>query len=116
VPGDPALFAAGDGAALPIKQGGLAAQVADAAAAQIARRAGVDIEPRPARMVLRGLLRTSHGPLYLRAELRDPEGTSIAAREPLWWPPSKVASRWLAGHLARREALTRDERHLTPVR
>jgi hypothetical protein len=54
--------------------------------------------------VLRGLLPTEHGPRYLRAELADPEGTSTISQEPLWWPPSKIASRWLAPHLARVEA------------
>jgi sulfide:quinone oxidoreductase len=95
------VYAAGDGTASSIKQGGIAAQQADAVANAIAARAGADIEPRPLQPVLRGLLATRHGPRYLRAELDDPETTSTIADEPLWWPPSKIASRWLAPLLAR---------------
>jgi sulfide:quinone oxidoreductase len=95
------VYAAGDGTTIAIKQGGLAAQQADAAAAHIAARLGADIDPEPLRPVLRGLLVTRDGPRYLRAELRDPDGTSAISTEPLWWPPSKIASRALAPYLAR---------------
>jgi sulfide:quinone oxidoreductase len=98
------VFAAGDGTGVPIKQGGLAAQQAEVAATAIAARAGADVEVRPLHPVLRGLLRTGAGPRYLRAELPDVEATSTFATEPLWWPPSKIASRWLAPHLARIDA------------
>ena len=97
----PGVWAAGDGTAQPIKQGGLAAQQADAAAADIARRAGAPIRPRPFRPVLRGLLRTAEGPLYLRRSLAADDGAVTISHEPLWWPPSKVASRRLSAHLAR---------------
>jgi sulfide:quinone oxidoreductase len=97
----PGVWAAGDGTAQPIKQGGLAAQQADAAAADIARRAGAPIRPRPLRPVLRGLLRTAEGPLYLRRSLATDDGAVTISDEPLWWPPSKVASRRLSAHLAR---------------
>jgi sulfide:quinone oxidoreductase len=97
----PAVWAAGDGTAQPIKQGGLACQQADAAAADIARHAGATTRPRPFRPVLRGLLRTAEGPLYLRRPLAMDDGAPTVSREPLWWPPSKVASRRLATHLAR---------------
>jgi sulfide:quinone oxidoreductase len=97
----PAVWAAGDGTAQPIKQGGLASQQADAAAADIARLAGAPVRPRPFRPVLRGLLRTAQGPLYLRRALGADDGGVTASGEPLWWPPSKVASRRLAAHLAR---------------
>jgi sulfide:quinone oxidoreductase len=97
----PAVWAAGDGTTQPIKQGGLASQQADAAAADIARHAGAGTRPRPFRPVLRGLLRTIEGPLYLRRPLTVDDDAPTVSREPLWWPPSKVASRRLAGHLAR---------------
>ena len=97
----PAVWAAGDGTAQPIKQGGLACQQADAAAADIARHAGAATRPRPFRPVLRGLLRTAEGPLYLRRPLAMDDAAPTVSREPLWWPPSKVASRRLATHLAR---------------
>ncbi|MBJ7328331.1 MAG: FAD-dependent oxidoreductase [Solirubrobacteraceae bacterium] len=98
------VYAAGDGTTTPIRQGGLAAQQAAVAAAHIAATAGADVQPQPLRPVLRGLLPTSHGPLFLRAELDDPDGTSTAADAPLWWPPSKISTRFLAPHLARLEA------------
>jgi sulfide:quinone oxidoreductase len=97
----PGVWAAGDGTAQPIKQGGLASQQADAAAADIARRAGAATRPRPFRPVLRGLLRTPTGPLYLRRALAAEDDATTVSNEPLWWPPSKVASRRLAAHLAR---------------
>jgi sulfide:quinone oxidoreductase len=101
VRGVPGVWAAGDGTAYPIKQGGLAAQQADAASADIARHAGAPTRPRPFRPVLRGLLRTATGPLYLRRSLVAVDGGAPVSREPLWWPPSKVASRRLASHLGR---------------
>jgi sulfide:quinone oxidoreductase len=97
----PGVWAAGDGTAQPIKQGGLASQQAEAAAADIARRSGASTRPRPFRPVLRGLLRTATGPLYLRRALAGDRTAPTVSSEPLWWPPSKVASRRLAAHLAR---------------
>jgi sulfide:quinone oxidoreductase len=99
----PDVWAAGDGTAQPIKQGGLASQQADAAAADIARRAGASTRPRPFRPVLRGLLRTQHGPLYLRRSLVGGNSAPTVSAEPLWWPPSKVASRRLTAHLVRHD-------------
>jgi sulfide:quinone oxidoreductase len=52
------VYAAGDATTCPIKQGGMAAQQADAAAESIAARAGAPVDPRPFRPVLRGLLLT----------------------------------------------------------
>lgn len=95
------VYAAGDGTTVPIKQGGLAAQQADALSAEIAHRLGARGDQLTPRLVLRGLLATPQGPRYLRAELDDPERTSAISEQPLWWPPSKIASRWLAPYLAR---------------
>jgi sulfide:quinone oxidoreductase len=95
------VYAAGDAAVSAIKQGGLAAQQAAIAVADIARRAGAeDLEELPA-AVLRAVLLTRHGPRFLRAELGDVAGTSTFSAEPLWWPPTKVSSRWLGPYLAR---------------
>ena len=97
------VFAAGDATAFPIKQGGIAAQQADAAAEAIAAAAGVPIEPEPFRPVLRGLLLTGEEPTFLRAELGGGTGdTSIATSELLWWPPGKIVGRYLAPFLAER--------------
>jgi sulfide:quinone oxidoreductase len=97
------VFAAGDATSFPIKQGGLAAQQADAAAETIAAAAGTPIEPEPFRPVLRGLLLTGEEPTFLRAELTGGTGdTSIATNELLWWPPGKIVGRYLAPFLAER--------------
>jgi sulfide:quinone oxidoreductase len=98
------IYVAGDCGTFPIKQGGIAAQQAAAAASDIAARAGADVAPRPLEPVLRALLMTPQGPRYLRAELPDVEHSSTMATEPLWWPPAKIASRWLAPALARLDA------------
>jgi sulfide:quinone oxidoreductase len=103
VPGVPDVFAAGDVTAFPVKQGGIAAQQASAAAESIAAVAGAEVTPRPFRPVLRGLLLTGSTPTYLRAELAGGRGdTSTAQGEPLWWPPGKIVGRHLAPFLAER--------------
>jgi sulfide:quinone oxidoreductase len=97
------VFAVGDGTAGTYKQGGLAAQQADVVADLIAAEAGSDRVARPYRPVMRGLLRTASGPRYLRAE---PPGGAISTQvseQCLWWPPSKVAARWLTPWLAARD-------------
>ena len=63
------MFAAGDATAFPIKQGGLAAQQADAVAEAIAAAAGVDLDPQPFRPILRGVLLTGGAARYLRADI-----------------------------------------------
>jgi sulfide:quinone oxidoreductase len=108
----PGVWAAGDGTSQPVKQGGLAAQQADAAAADIARHAGAAPPARPFSPVLRGLLRTLDGPLYLRRALAGPQTGPSVSSEPLWWPPSKVASKRLAIHLARFDLLSTQARRL----
>jgi len=95
------VYAAGDGTGFPIKQGGLAAQQADAAASSIAEKAGAPVKPTPFDPVLRGLLLTGSQPEYLRAELGGGHMyASVAAEAPLWWPPAKIAARYLAPYLA----------------
>jgi sulfide:quinone oxidoreductase len=103
------VFAAGDVTAGPIKQGGLAAQQADAAAEWIAREAGASVTPEPARRILRGVVLTGEAPLYLRRDLdEDTEVTRAlhdvppgVSRAGLWWPSGKVAGRYLTGFLER---------------
>ena len=99
------VYAAGDGTAYPVKQGGLAAQQADAAAAAIAAAAGVEIDPEPFAPVLRGMLLTGAEPHYLRHDLTQPGAGSETAERSLWWPPSKVAARSLTPYLAARPGL-----------
>jgi sulfide:quinone oxidoreductase len=113
VRGDDDVYAVGDGTAGAFKQGGLAAQQADAIAEQIASRAGAEHAPRPYRPVLRALLRTIDGPRYLRADPPGGAGQSEVSEHCLWWPPSKVAARWLTPWLASRDL---EARPLPPPR
>ena len=91
------VWAAGDLTAFPVKQGGLAAQQADAAAESIAARAGAPVDPEPFKPILRGLLLTGLAPRFLRTEFAV---VSTADTEPLWWPPAKIVGRYLAPFLA----------------
>ena len=64
------VWAVGDMTARPLKQGGLAAQQADVAAADIASQiAGGEIEVHPYEPKLQGMLLTGADPLYLERDL-----------------------------------------------
>jgi sulfide:quinone oxidoreductase len=94
------VYAAGDATDFPIKQGGLATQQADAAAETIAAEAGATLEPRPFRPVLRGLLLTGDTPRFMRAEVSGGRGEDWEVSESaLWWPPSKIAGRYLSPYM-----------------
>jgi sulfide:quinone oxidoreductase len=97
------VYAAGDATDAPIKQGGLAAQQAVAAAEAIAAACGADLEPEPFRPVLRGLLLTGGRERWLRAPAGGTRAATHASLEALWWPPAKIATRYLAPVLAGRE-------------
>jgi sulfide:quinone oxidoreductase len=102
------VYAAGDVTTFPVKQGGLAAQQADVAAAAIAAAAGADVTPEPLEPVLRGLVLSS-SPLFLRTQLAGGHGdVSAADTEALWWPASKIAARYLSPYLAERAGLAYD--------
>jgi sulfide:quinone oxidoreductase len=92
------VYAAGDLTDFPVKQGGLAAQEADAAAEAIAASVGANIVPRPFAPVLRGLMLTGLTPRYMETELGRLD--SQLDTEPLWWPPAKISGRYLAPFLA----------------
>jgi sulfide:quinone oxidoreductase len=95
------VYAAGDVTTFPVKQGGIAAQQAAAAAETIAAAAGAPVRPEPFRPVLRGLLLTGATPAYLRAELvGGGAAPSLADTQPLWWPPGKIVGRRLAPFLS----------------
>jgi sulfide:quinone oxidoreductase len=104
VAGEVDVWAAGDATTFPLKQGGIAAQQADAAAESIAARAGVPVDAQPFRPVLRGLLLTGMVPRFLRSEPGTP--ASLVDTEPLWWPPAKIVGRHLAPFLAKHLGLT----------
>jgi sulfide:quinone oxidoreductase len=95
------VYAAGDATAFPVKQGGLAAQQADAVAEAVAAAFGAPLTPRPFRPVLRGLLLTGGEDRFLRAALGGGEGDGETGGTALWSPPSKVAGLYLAPYLAR---------------
>ena len=93
------VYAAGDAVDFPIKQGGLAAQQADAVAEHVAARYGADVEPAAFRPTLRGMLFTGDDPLYMRSGVPGADPEVPGAWYPLWWPPTKVAGRYLAPYL-----------------
>jgi sulfide:quinone oxidoreductase len=97
VTGERAVYAAGEATSFPLRQGGLATQQADAAAAAIAAACGAGNAPMPFTPVLRGRLLTSGAPLYLQSR---PSGQSLASTHALWSPPAKIAGRYLAPYLA----------------
>jgi sulfide:quinone oxidoreductase len=108
VPGtDGRIFAAGDAAEYPIKHGGLGTEMADVAAAAIAKLAGA-VESGPAfDPVIRGKLLTGSGPVYMTAR---PVGSESFASEvsdsPPWWPADdKVIAAELGQYLSRLEGL-----------
>lgn len=107
VDGQRRIWAAGDVAAHPIKQGGLAVQQADVVADDVARRLGLEplstsnVGPEP---VLRVALLDGESTLYLRTERTDGALRTVTSREPLWWPPAKIAGGRLANYLAARES------------
>ncbi len=105
------LFAVGDATTYPVKQGGLAAQLADSAATAIAALAGAPVSPQPLRAVLRGALLTEWGPRYMRTPLDDPSA-GIVTTSILWWPPAKVAGRYLGPFLSRPAGPGRGESEL----
>jgi sulfide:quinone oxidoreductase len=118
VPGLYDVYAAGDGADFPIKQGGLATQQADAVAESVAARMGAPVTPEPFKPVLRGRLFTGGPQQFLRAGIAGGEGEGSASPQALWWPPTKVAGAYLAQYLFDRdeaEALGRPPAGFTHV-
>ena len=112
VAGMTGVYAAGDGANFPLKQGGLACQQADAAVEHIAFTLGRVEEPQPFRPVLRGQLLTGERPQFMRRDVtarRD--STEESGEQPLWWPSTKVAGKYLAAYLADHEG----DRHAADV-
>lgn len=104
VRGTPAVYAAGDATDHPLKQGGLAAQQAETAAAHIAARAGAAVAQRPFAPVLRGLLLTGGLPWHL---LGGPHPDATA--QPLWPSLGKVVGTRLATYLGVAEPADRPQ-------
>jgi sulfide:quinone oxidoreductase len=101
VTGTDDVFAAGDGTTFAIKQGGIAAQQADAVARALAGRAGAEVTAQPFRPVLRAKLLTGSQAKYLRQAVSGGTGDSAStlSDHTLWWPPTKVAAPYLSPYL-----------------
>lgn len=99
------VWAAGDVTWFPVKQGGLAAQQADVAARAIAASSGAHVPSEAFQPVLRAALITGGAPEFLRARLPNRGEPDLRAGRGLWWPPVKVAGRYLGPFLARRLGL-----------
>ena len=87
VEGAPHVYAAGDATWFPVKQGGIAAQQADAAAMAIAADSGLPVVPQAFEPVLRGILLTGGRPERL-------------GPGPHWHSRGKIAGRHLGPYLA----------------
>jgi sulfide:quinone oxidoreductase len=94
------VYAAGDGTTFPVKQGGLACQMADVIAETLAARAGADVVPSAFAPVLRGHLLTPHGAQALEHPLGDDTSADPAPRMTLWSPAHKIEGRYLSAWLA----------------
>ncbi|TMK41782.1 MAG: hypothetical protein E6G56_03420 [Actinobacteria bacterium] len=104
VPGVQGVFAAGDAVDFPIKHGGLAAQQADVAATSIAALAGVPVERKRFRPVLRAMLLTGAEPRYLTAKISGGAGWSSTVSPTCpWSPPGKIAAEYLGRYLEERQ-------------
>ena len=105
------VYAAGDAANFPIKQGGLATQQADVVAETIAAAAGAAAEPSGFRPVLRAVLLTGEEARYIESEIGAGAATATVSTTPLWPYASKVRGRFLAPYLE-----TLDERRVSQPR
>jgi len=90
------VFAIGDVTTFPVKQGGLACQLADVVAEQLAARAGADVATHAFRPVLRGQLLAGSRTLHLSAPIAGGAGPGVAQARPIWRPSHKVDARYLS--------------------
>ena len=98
------VFAAGDGTNFPVKQGGLATQQADAAVEQISALVGGKVqEPAPFEPVLRGKLLTGDESLHMTHGIAGGSGEGRVSPDSLWWPPQKIAGKYLTAWLGHEE-------------
>lgn len=96
------VFAVGDVTSFPVKQGGIATQQADLVAETIAAELGLAEEPKPFDPILRGVLWTGEGVLYLQSWLPGGHGeSSVLSESPPWSGGSdKIVGRYLTPFLA----------------
>ncbi len=100
VVGAPDVYAAGDGTSFPVKQGGIATQEADAAAEHIAASLGAEVTPAPFKPVLRGMLFMHGASMSMRSRISGGGGEGTVSPDHLWWPPEKIAGRYLSSVLS----------------
>ena len=96
------VYAAGDGTNFPIKHGGIGTEEADAAAEHIAASLGAKIDAQPFRPVIRGKMLTGDESLHMQHDVAGGGGEGTASPDYLWWPPQKVAGRYLSAFLGQR--------------
>lgn len=102
VPHTEGVLGAGDATDFPVKQGGVACQQADTAAATAAIMLGHPVDPIPFEPRLRGQVWSGADTRFIRSDLaggRDESDGVVSEHEPLWWPPGKVAGRHLTAAL-----------------
>ena len=108
------VYAAGDITAGSVKQGGIATQQADAVAGAIAARLGAEVEAKPFKPTLRGMLLTGDGAQFMRSQLTGGQGeTSEVSTEMLWWPEGKIAGRYITRYLAQEAHAIEPQKPLT---
>lgn len=102
VTGTERIFGVGDVTSFPVKQGGIAAQQADAAAEAIAAEVGCEIDPEPFDPVLRGVLWTGGERRYLYGRPTGTHGESSTLSDTPPWPAQdgKIIGRYLSPFLA----------------
>lgn len=96
------VWAAGDITDVPVKQGGIAAELADVIAADIAARAGALVTVVPFAPSLRAVLMTGGRPRYLYARPAGPSEQPVDSTfsdRPLDGSDDKVLARYLTPHL-----------------
>jgi sulfide:quinone oxidoreductase len=100
VAGTESVWAAGDATDYPLKQGGVAAQLADTVAYGIAAGAGADVTPSAFAPTLEGVLLTGGRARYVRGrtDAAGPDTSELTAvsRDE---QPVKIAARYLTPHL-----------------
>jgi sulfide:quinone oxidoreductase len=100
------VWAAGDATDFPVKLGGIAAQQADVAAAEIAHLAGVPVAREPFVPEVHAILLGARQPVYLSAQVTGGHGMSSELSDtPTWSPTAKIAARYLAPYLEARDHL-----------
>lgn len=94
------VFAVGDVTTFPVKQGGLACQMADAVVELLAAQAGAAVNPEPFRPVLQGQLLAGRRAGMLHKAVHGGEGDDPVEFRSVFEPSRKVSGRFLSDVLA----------------